>query len=638
MARLYSSGAELGADHAEQLTAAGSGTATYDTGVFRSGSRSYKFDAGAGNAAIYKIFDFTGATSRSYYARAYLYLPAFPSATSSVLSIDVAGTTSILDVRITSAGDIEFCSTNAHTTLSSDSIATNTWYRVEIRGKIGAGATDEVQFLLDGAEEYFSTGLTITDTAPSRIRFGWEDAPGANKVLYVDDVALNDDTGTDQSGWPGDGQWVCLFPISDNNRGGWTGGSGGTTNLWDAVDNAPPTGTATETDTTQIESATNSASDPADFNMTSYSTAGLVAGDIIRLVTMSIVHGEDIATATKTGSFTIVSNPALGSTPTFTFGDDAGALGTYPTTWGQDSSSPLYHPAVTLGTSPVARVTKTTASTRVGSVAQMAIGVEYYRPPAVPGYTGTWTPANLSVTPRAYWFADDVPGIDGDTVSFWTDRTANAYTIIQATASLRPTLQTSELNSRNTVRFDGTDDYLTIASVLGITAQPVSIFAVWKVAASGQQTLMQAANDTIGYFKTSPNGELANLSGGFGLIQSGMSAAGWYITSGEHSGASGISAINGVTFSGNPGTNVPATSLNVGANRTPGDYLNGDIAVIIVAQTQWSTAERQMLEGWAAHVFGLTANLPSTHPFKLSPPRYPSLPRRALGNRAYLRR
>jgi hypothetical protein len=47
--------------------------------------------------------------------------------------------------------------------------------------------------------------------------------------------------------------------------------------------------------------------------------------------------------------------------------------------------------------------------------------------------------------------------------------------------------------------------------------------------------------------------------------------------------------------------------------------LNGQIATIVIA-TNPSLTDLQKLEGWAAHKYGLTANLPSDHPYKLVGP------------------
>ena len=48
--------------------------------------------------------------------------------------------------------------------------------------------------------------------------------------------------------------------------------------------------------------------------------------------------------------------------------------------------------------------------------------------------------------------------------------------------------------------------------------------------------------------------------------------------------------------------------------------LTGYIAEIVVIQSVPSTNLRQQIEGYLAHKWGLTANLPSDHPYKNTPP------------------
>jgi hypothetical protein len=48
--------------------------------------------------------------------------------------------------------------------------------------------------------------------------------------------------------------------------------------------------------------------------------------------------------------------------------------------------------------------------------------------------------------------------------------------------------------------------------------------------------------------------------------------------------------------------------------------LNGFIAEMVIATTALSVDDRQRLEGYLAHKWGLTANLPPEHPYKTTPP------------------
>lgn len=84
------------------------------------------------------------------------------------------------------------------------------------------------------------------------------------------------------------------------------------------------------------------------------------------------------------------------------------------------------------------------------------------------------------------YIADDVAGSDGDPVTTWTDASGNGYDLTQATSGQRPTVQTSEVNGHNAVRFDGSDDEM-YPSAFGViplagfsTATAQTIFVVIK--------------------------------------------------------------------------------------------------------------------------------------------------------------
>ncbi len=57
-----------------------------------------------------------------------------------------------------------------------------------------------------------------------------------------------------------------------------------------------------------------------------------------------------------------------------------------------------------------------------------------------------------------YWRGDSIAGVDGDFVATWPDSFAGGN--LTATGTLRPTLQTVELNGRSVVRFDGATQWL----------------------------------------------------------------------------------------------------------------------------------------------------------------------------------
>lgn len=88
----------------------------------------------------------------------------------------------------------------------------------------------------------------------------------------------------------------------------------------------------------------------------------------------------------------------------------------------------------------------------------------------------------------------------------------------------------------------------------------------------------------------------------------------------DHSAAKfHLTVDGGVKESGGTGLGVGTTANTVSkeigiAGGAAG--FDGRIAAIVFGNTQLTQLERQKLEGWAAHKYGLTGNLPNDHPYK----------------------
>jgi hypothetical protein len=342
---------------------------TRDTSVFRSGVASYKCDSAAGNTTSFVDSTVTIAVTTSYYFRAYLKTTAVPS--SQIAIMGGAGLGTSASVAYNTNGTLTLWIGSAQGSASA-AINDGTWHRIEFLVTTGAVASTVVaaELRVDGA-----TAATFSGSVASLsidFRAGWVTAPGANKIINVDDLALNDSTGADQNSWPGAGTIVLLKAISDNARGvNWVGGAGGTSNLWDAVDNTPPVGVATGsgTNTSQIHNIVKDTTGNYDANLSTYTTAGIIATDTINVV-YPVWNGSGVATG---NAIQLVSNPTItagtanfsGLTP-----------GTYPTSWAW-ASQVAYSPSVTLGTSPVIRIGKRANSTNEVAVDYMGAMVEY---------------------------------------------------------------------------------------------------------------------------------------------------------------------------------------------------------------------------------------------------------------------
>jgi hypothetical protein len=385
MARLGHWGAESGHQHAENLTLTGT-TLTFDTGTKRTGTRSFKFDS---SAATYLEWAFTGATNRTYYFCAYFLFPSatgMPTTATTELIFWRAGAGQLAATRITSAGKLQLWDSNAGAQVGSDSSATlttDTWYRIEMVVNInsGAGADDTIELYLDGVQVAASSTRTLSANAPSAVRFGWVGDPGTSEVVFVDDVAVNDSTGSINNGLVGEHAVACLLPTADSADGNWTDGAGGTASIFEAVNNTPPTGVATASSgaANQAENASNSVPSNLDQTMTTYTAAGVGSDQTVKALYTVIEAGSSSTTGSDTITHELVSNPAVAANGTNSVDIVAG---TYPASWNRGQGTITEDPTITKGTAPVMRVTKTGAVTRIHTVCFMGIMVGYSPTPA----------------------------------------------------------------------------------------------------------------------------------------------------------------------------------------------------------------------------------------------------------------
>ena len=289
-------------------------------------------------------------------------------------------------VKLTTAGKVILYNTNLGTQVGADpaeTVLVNTWYQVELAIIIdGSQVSTYVELRLNG--KFVASSTSSGFVGGSNPEIGWTTTDqGADKTLYLDDIVVFNNSGSVNNSWVGNSRVILMKPTSDGQRGSWTGGAGGTTNLFDAVNNTPPIGVAAETDLTQIESADNSGDNATDEyrgNCGTYTAAGVSTMDTVAAIMTCCVNGEDVSTNTKTGSFGCQSNPAIGYT-NFTYGSDGGALGTWPTGWLMSISSLTEVPSVTKESSLILAVRKTDTGTRVGSVCFLGAYVVVQSPP-----------------------------------------------------------------------------------------------------------------------------------------------------------------------------------------------------------------------------------------------------------------
>jgi hypothetical protein len=376
MARLFMAGAETGNAHAEGTTVA-TGTTTFDTTTKRSGTASFKHDSLAG-AGAQLIYTYTGVIEQTYFLSCWLYIPSttgYPTTTQIVVQFQGTGSVSLGNIQLSTTGTLILRRLTTAIGSPSGVLAQDTWHRIDLKQKMGVGTVDVFEGRLNGSVFATSGLISHSDVAVINVRWGWAASPGASKILYVDDVILNDDTGSVNNSYPGDDKVVLLRPTADSARdANWFAGLSATTNLWDAVDNIPPVGISagSATATSQITNAASTTTEAYSATMQTYTAAGIASGDTVTAV-QGVVEAANGAASADTIGISIVSNPAV----TEVLGSIPSSASTYPSQWVRISPSIAENPSLTLGTAPVMRVRKNLAATRRHTVCFMGMYVSY---------------------------------------------------------------------------------------------------------------------------------------------------------------------------------------------------------------------------------------------------------------------
>jgi hypothetical protein len=207
--------------------------------------------------------------------------------------------------------------------------------------------------------------------------------------FYMDDLMINGGAGSYHNSFP-DTNSMLIYDrlISDSSIAGWTGGGGGTTNIFGGVDNAPPQGVINtlETDATNITNIASGGTDRYFGKTASFTTAGVPSDKTIRLVAGVVRTGEDTTAGTTNGRIQLYNNPTDTGTNTFIFGNDLEAhrIDFYSfgapepvRRWYTSFSRPVNFPTINRDSGTTIMVEKTTAAATKVCVDDVARIIEY---------------------------------------------------------------------------------------------------------------------------------------------------------------------------------------------------------------------------------------------------------------------
>lgn len=248
-----------------------------------------------------------------------------------------------------------------------------------------------------------------------------------------------------------------------------------------------------------------------------------------------------------------------------------------------------------------------------------------------------WTPASLGASLTAWYDPSDASTVtlNGNTVAQLADKSGNNVPVTQGTQASQPLYAQGVINGRPALRFDGIDDRLQRSTKPFTLGASRSVFLVgrtrnhpekpWTLASGGSGVTLGAIE-----FRAFP------LAGwGMELQVRRVSIA--YPTQpnffdrndpspGENLAPRLVGLIqNGTVLTGHfAGTSTAGLNLRGINERNDAineyRYADVDVGEVVVTNTALSESDREKLEGYLAHKWGLNQDLPQGHPFKRRPP------------------
>ncbi len=244
-----------------------------------------------------------------------------------------------------------------------------------------------------------------------------------------------------------------------------------------------------------------------------------------------------------------------------------------------------------------------------------------------------WTPAQIST---AGWYdASDAGTIteSGGAVSQWNDKSGNDLHL-QAAGGQEPLTGSTSINGTNAIDFDGSNDQMSTSSnpfgaavndALVIMVHQVdndsdqgTIFTLTGSDASGSRWQSHAPYNGTAYFDCGGTGGANRINQNYGTNTGDNVLLGFYGSTTDN-----VQQIykNGTLLVGDASGHSVNTAGNIfvgsGASSS---YQDTTIGELIIVNGTVSLEDRQKLEGYLAHKWGLAGSLPSEHPYKAAAP------------------
>jgi hypothetical protein len=211
----------------------------------------------------------------------------------------------------------------------------------------------------------------------------------------------------------------------------------------------------------------------------------------------------------------------------------------------------------------------------------------------------------------------------GGAVSQWNDKSGNGRNVTQAISARQPVYTTAGLNSKNVLTFTAANQHFLDLPTISLTDNNTFVASVYQRTAGGVNSIDVGDPISYGHYWFDDNILYSLLRGGvseFSTHGAASTATGAFINVLARNSTGTQAWRNGSAL----GTRQQAAATTNGnltfIGRATSRYHSGDIAEIVIGRFDIDIVNRQKLEGYLAHKWGLVSGLPNDHPYKINPP------------------
>lgn len=240
-----------------------------------------------------------------------------------------------------------------------------------------------------------------------------------------------------------------------------------------------------------------------------------------------------------------------------------------------------------------------------------------------------WTPRHLGTTLGSWFAGESLSGAHGAEIPRWTDLSGRQLDLTSTGGAAAPTVEDNVVLNLRAAAFNGTSQFFSMNSGVFSGATEGSAYLVVKCVedpntVNTRTGLWNLGTDSGSTHFTWTDGSIYEAFGTTvrkAAVDPTPSMASWRIYHVYSAPSDWAMYLDGVSIL-STGTNTvgfPA-SPTLGQSLTSTIFFYGWIAEAIFTRAKQSNPDREKVEGYLAHKYGLQANLASSHPYRTSRP------------------